>query len=178
MNSRHAHRGVTLVELAVGIAIMVILLALAAPNFKNWIQSSQIRTAAEAIQNGLQLARAEAVRRNTPVSFTLGTGSDWTVGCATVTDTCPASIQSRPSGEGSANAGVAADQTTVVFNGLGRVTPIPASDIEIDITNSTGGACAKDGGPMRCLRIVTSTGGQIRMCDPAVTLSSSNPQGC
>lgn len=177
MKPCHAHNGVTMVELAVGMAITVMLLALAAPSFKNWIQSSQIRTAAEAIQNGLQLARAEAVRRNTQVTFSLGTGSAWTVGCVAASDTCPAAIQSRPAGEGSANAGVDADQTSIVFNGLGRITPMPAGDLNIDITNSTGGACAPSG-PMRCLRIVTSTGGQVRMCDPAVTLSSTTPQGC
>ena len=63
-------------ELLIGIAIIGILLALAAPNFAVWIQNSKIRTAAESIQNGLQLARAEAVRRNAQVRFQLTTTLD------------------------------------------------------------------------------------------------------
>jgi len=70
---------------------------------------------------------------------------------------------------------VAATQSVVVFNGLGRVTPVPAGNIDIDISNPSGGACAA-AGPMRCLRIRVSTGGQIRMCDPI--LASTDPQGC
>ncbi len=187
MNSRRAHHGVTLVELAIGIAVMAVLLALAAPSFKNWIQSSQIRTAAESIQNGLQLARAEAVRRNANVQFVLSAGSSWTVGCKTPvadldgdgvpdcpgTGTTPSNIQARTGSEGSSNASV--DVTpTVVFNGLGRTTPA----VTIAITNPTGGACATlgGGGPMRCLNVVVTTGGQIRMCDPA--RASADPQGC
>ena len=57
-------RGFTLVELMIGIAIVGLSLVMAAPSFSSWIQSTQIRTAAEAVQNGLQLARGEAVRRN------------------------------------------------------------------------------------------------------------------
>lgn len=177
LNPHPAHHGFTLIELAIGMVIVSILLAFAAPSFSNWIQSAQIRTAAEAMLNGLQLARAEAVRLNTPVQFVLGTGSDWTVGCVTATASCPANIQSRSSAEGSSRAAVAADQATIAFNGLGRVTPLPAGDINIDITNPTGGTCAPSGA-MRCLRIEVSTGGQIRMCDPALTLSATYPQGC
>jgi type IV fimbrial biogenesis protein FimT len=177
----HRQHGVSLVELAIGMVILATLLAVGAPSFSGWIQSTKIRTATEAILNGIQLARAEAVRLNSPVQFVLGTdGSDtgWTVGCVTATDTCPDPIQTHTSEEGStADIVVATDQaTTVTFNGLGRMTA-PAADNSIDITNPHGGDCTAAGGPMRCLRVVVTTGGQIRMCDPAVELAAS-PQGC
>ena len=191
----HPLRGTTLVELMVGLAIVALLFALGAPSFSNWIQNTQIRTSAETIQNGLQLARAEAVRRNAPVRFQMvsdvtaacaasTTGGSWVVSqddpagaCASAaSDTvAPRIIQVRSSAEGSTNAVVAATQSVVVFNGLGRVTPVPAGNIDIDISNPSGGACAA-AGPMRCLRIRVSTGGQIRMCDPI--LASTDPQGC
>lgn len=187
LNPHPAHHGFTLIELAIGMLIIGILLASAAPSFRGWIQNSQIRTAAESIQNGLQLARVEAVRRNASVQFVFGTGSGWTVGCTTPVDLngngiedpgdCPATIQSRSGAEGSSNAGVAVTPSgtpAITFNGLGRA---PAGNVTIDVTNSTGGACAPSG-PMRCLRVVTSIGGQVRMCDPALTLSSTYPQGC
>jgi type IV fimbrial biogenesis protein FimT len=90
--------------------------------------------------------------------------------------TAPRVIQARAGGEGSANAVVTADQSSVVFNGLGRVTPVPGGNININITNPSGGVCAAASGPMRCMRVVVSAAGQIRLCDPR--FASPDPQGC
>ena len=68
-----------------------------------------------------------------------------------------------------------APATTVTFNGLGRVTgatPIT----RIDVTNPSGGPC-QPAGRMRCLQITLSSGGQMRMCDPAVT-DNTDPRFC
>ena len=73
LNSRHSTAGFTLIELLIGIAITVILLLLGVPSFKSLIQNAQIHTATDALQNGIELARAEAVRRNTLVRFQLTT---------------------------------------------------------------------------------------------------------
>jgi type IV fimbrial biogenesis protein FimT len=193
----------TMIELMVGITIVAILFALTAPSFSTWIQNTHIRTGAEALQNGLMLARAEAVRRNTTVRFQLTstldnscalstTGTNWVVSQDDPTGACasaipdpsntsppaPRLIQVRAGAEGSRNALVAADQSTVVYNGLGRVTPVPAGNVNINITNPIGGACLADTtpGPMRCLRVVVSPGGQVRMCDPM--FASPDPRGC
>lgn len=194
---RIGQQGMTMVELLIGLAIVALLFALGTPAFSGWIQNSQIRTAAEAIQNGLHLARGEAVRRNTSVRFQLTSavtaacgistsGGNWVVSLddpsgacnSTPSDTvAPRIIQIRSAAEGSPNAVVAAGQATIIFNGLGRVTPVPAGNIDIDIANPTGGACATVGvDGMRCLRVRVSTGGQIRMCNPI--LAGTDPQGC
>lgn len=185
--------GVSLIELMIGLAILAVLLAMAAPNFSAWIQNTQIRTVAETIQNGLQLARTEAVRRNTQVRFQLTTTTDnscalstannnWVVSlddpsgkCASApSDTvAPRIIQVRPAAEGGVKAVVAADRSALVYNGWGQV---PAGSANINITNPSGGACAITSGPMHCLRVVVTTGGQVRMCDPA--RASTDPQGC
>lgn len=200
----HAQRGMTLIELIIGIAIVGLLMMFGLPSFSQWLQNSQIRTAAEAIQNGLQLARAEAVRYNALVQFVPGAGSAWTVSCL-VTDRdgdgvedCPAVIQSRPSSDGSLNAVVATSEVvastgaaaaaplfagTVTFNGMGRVVTagaaaslVPGDNAVYAISNPTGGTCATAGGTMRCLRVVVAAGGQVRMCDPA--LAATDPRGC
>ena len=193
-------RGFTLVELLVGISVLALLLAIGAPSFATWMQSSQIRSQAESILNGLQLAQADAVKRNAPVRFELmstldnscaplTTGRNWIVSMDGATGACastnmadaaapapPRVIQRRAGIEGSRNAAVAASQSSIVFTGLGRVNPVPAGNITINVTNPTGGTCVADGGPMRCLRIVVSPTGQVRMCDPAA--GGSDPRAC
>ncbi|MFJ2987963.1 GspH/FimT family pseudopilin [Collimonas sp. NPDC087041] len=70
---RNNRGGFSLIELLVAMAIFAFLLALAIPAFSGWLQNMQIRNAAESIQNGLQQARTEALRRNTTVRFQLTT---------------------------------------------------------------------------------------------------------
>lgn len=191
-------QGVTLIEILVGITILAMLLAMGVPAFGGWIRDTQNRTAAESILNGLQTARAEAVRRNTVVRFTL-TDKDglvsWSVGCPTVTATCPANIQTRAAEESGtlARVAVSADPIPVPapagyftsqisdagelpaevnFDGLGRVYTPPAGALfnRADVT-STGGANA------RRYVVLVSTGGQIRMCDPKMAFAT-DPRGC
>ncbi|TLD44583.1 MAG: hypothetical protein FAZ92_03133 [Accumulibacter sp.] len=192
----NAQRGFSLIELLVGIVILGVLMAMAVPRFSDWLRNARIRTSAEAIQNGLQLARAEAVRRNATVRFQLvntiddtcaldTAGPHWVVSmdnpagqCASApSDTAaPRIIQVRNRAEGSVQTLVAAGQSAFVFNGLGRLTPVPAGNVAIDVSSTTGGTCVASGGSVRCLRLVVSVGGQIRMCDPA--LPAGDAQAC
>ncbi len=195
----NGQNGMTLIELMVGIVVIGILFALGAPNFRNWIQSSQIRTSAESILNGLQLAKSAAVNRNAPVSFLLTntldatcaatlTGTNWIVSQNDPTGQCnaaasdtvaPLIIQKGSSVEGSPNATFSANPVaTVTFDGLGRVS---TGATTITVSNPTGGACAIQGGgggPMHCMNIVVTTGGRIRMCDTALPAYPADPQGC
>jgi type IV fimbrial biogenesis protein FimT len=169
--SANRQSGVTLIELIIGIVILAILLALAMPNFKAWVANGRIRTAAESILNGLQLARAEAIKQNVPMQFALGTRSNWTVGCpASVlcTTNVPA-IQTRREGEGSSSdvTVAASDGTTITFDNFGRmIDPKPGAGftvISVDINTSVLSAAeSKD------LNIVIFTGGNTKMCDPNV----------
>jgi type IV fimbrial biogenesis protein FimT len=185
--------GVSLIELMIGIVIVSLLMVMGAPSFGLWMQNTQTRAAAESILNGLQIARTEAVRRNTQVRFSLTDASGaiaWTVDCVNVTADCPAGIQSRSGGEGGANAraGISVDAATpaigtaisagaglpagVTFDGLGRIpTANIGTDIaRADITNAVNTA-------VRRMVILVGSGGQTRMCDPALVLAA-NPQGC
>lgn len=177
LSSTRRQAGATLIELAIGLSIMFILVAMALPSFMTWIQNTQIRTAAEAVLNGLQMTRAEAVRRNEQITFSL-VGFDWNI-----TDAAGTVIESRSSEEGSRNAVIVVNGTMpLTFNGLGRpiggTTAVGAGNdaVQVRVTNPTGGSCQDGGGEMRCLEVRVTLGGQVRMCDPK--LSSTNPQGC
>jgi type IV fimbrial biogenesis protein FimT len=165
--------GVTLIEVLITLTVLAILLTLGLPAYKDWIQNTQIRTAAESVLNGLQLARGEAVKRNALMTFTLS-GNSWTV---TVTGTGE-TIQSRNAGEGTRNAVITttpAGVTSVTFNGMGRISG--GSNVTFNVANPVaGGACQTDGGPMRCMNIVVQAGGQTRLCDPK--LPATEPRGC
>ncbi len=192
--SLNRQAGMSLIELMIGVVVLAILLSLGAQTFSRWTQSSQIRNAAEAIHNGLMLARAEAVRRNTTVRFQFvttttsacalsDTGANWVVSLDSPAGACadapsdnvaPRIVQVRSAAEGSRNAAVNGGGVSLItFNGTGQATGgAPAA---INVTNPTGGACAP-GGPMRCMRVTVAAGGQIRMCDPA--RAAGDPQGC
>ncbi|HEX6267538.1 MAG TPA: GspH/FimT family pseudopilin, partial [Burkholderiales bacterium] len=71
--------GVTLIELMIGLVLVALLLFLGLPNFSIFLQNTQIRNAAQTTLAGIDLARAEAIRRNSAVRFQLV--SDLTGGC-------------------------------------------------------------------------------------------------
>jgi type IV fimbrial biogenesis protein FimT len=171
-------RGFSLIELMIALTIFGISLMLALPSFTEWLQGQHIRVAAEAVTNGLQVARAEAIRRNLTTQIVFGPASAWTV----TEVASAAAVQSRAAGEGSANAVLTptpAAATTVTFTPLGGVTAnadASSTLTQLDISNTIGGAC-QPGGPMRCLRVLISGGGRIKMCDPAVG-ANTDPRFC
>jgi type IV fimbrial biogenesis protein FimT len=170
--------GFSLIEMLIAVAVLALLMALGTPSFSAFLQNRKIRNAADAVLNGLNFAKAEAVRRNTSISFVLDGGSGWTVGCLTVSGAaCPAVIQSRSASEGSVN--VATTATNLSFNGFGKASSLaPGVNATINVTNPLG-VCEDIGGTMRCLRVVVTPGGQIRSCDPKLTISSpTSPQAC
>ena len=174
MLTRQPMRGFTLVELLIGITVLGILLTLGAPSFMVWMQNTQIRTAADAVLNGLQLARTEAIRRNKTVQFALGNQTEWTVSVVNPQQ----QLQYRPMDEGSANAVVQISpggSTTVTFDALGGRTSNNDASSAIDTVDITS-ATASSG--VRPLRIVITPSGSLRMCDPDVNLAAGDPRRC
>ncbi len=92
LNMRSSQRGLNIIEIMISLAVLGVLIGLGAPGFAEWLQNQQIRAAAEATLNGLQVARGEAVRSNTPVRFQLV--SDLTSTCVLASDsvTAPVSV--------------------------------------------------------------------------------------
>jgi type IV fimbrial biogenesis protein FimT len=199
---RAVQRGMTIIELMIGLAIMAIVLFVAVPAFTIFLQNQQIKNAAQTVMQGLNTARAEAIRRNESVRFqfvsnlTAGcalstTSLAWVVSLANPAGNCDAEagdmgtaaqiIEKRSATEGTRNVGVATTGgTTATFTGLGRLSG--AGITQIDFSNVTG-TCEHLSvtGKMRCLRVVIAPGGEARMCDPKVAVPvppAIDPRAC
>lgn len=186
-------RGFTLIELMIAIALLGVLIAAATPGFTQWIANTKVRTSAESIQNGLMLAKAEAIATNRKVEFALTngepttagvtaaqTGTNWVVRAATPgTTTYATFIQGRRVSD--AGQGVQINSQTpsgctlptngsVAFTGLGLLTPVPGSGVLLcfDVRHASSN---------RPLRITVERGGAIRMCDPGLSVTNTT-MGC
>jgi len=195
-------RGFTLIELVVTMAVLALLLLAAVPSMGRWLDNTRIRNVSDSLQGGLQLARAEAIRRNQNVTFWLVELNDpallsadctlssrsgsWVVSvysparhCADApsTDSSPMLVSGRPVGDAGGNVAVAAVQ------GDGSS---PASSVSFDgfgrVTNADAIEQIDIAGPnpdanYRNLRIAVSSAGLVRMCDPRVSLAT-DPRRC
>ena len=188
-------RGFTLIELMFGIALFALLMVLAMPTFTTMLQNSRLRGATDSILAGLQMARSEALRRNQTVEFMLtsdaldapgdgsgvaanATGPGWAVRALNAAAVSIAYVEGRSGLEGSGTTDPAAifsrmsatslpATSTIRFDGLGR-TNVGVANAAFDVTPADPGTCKASGGNMRCLRVVVTASGRVRMCDPSV----------
>jgi type IV fimbrial biogenesis protein FimT len=198
LKPRSLQGGFSLIELMIAFALIVLLLFLAVPNFTIFLRNTQIKNAGESVLQGLNLARTESVRRNAAIRFQFV--SNLTAGCALATNSAnwivsvedptgkcqvdpsdtasPMIVQKRSGTEGTSNVVLSTvGGSTVTFNGLGQVSGAPVTQIDL---STTGGICEHVNattGTMRCLRVLVSSGGQVKLCDPKVT-SAADPRRC
>ncbi|BCL76819.1 hypothetical protein JHS3_25550 [Jeongeupia sp. HS-3] len=198
MLSRTPHRqaGITLVEIAITVAIFGILLSAAVPSYQQWIQNMQIRGATESLQSGLQRARTEALKRNQNVTFWLVTsassktldsncapaanGTGWVVSRFDPSNKCdldpsetvtPQIIDKQPVLGNNPRASLDItpdDASSVTFNGLGQIVQKDTPITRIDIQ---GASSSSDD---RKLRLVLASGGMIKLCDPQISASGDS----
>jgi len=196
-------KGFTLIEMIVVVAIMALLAALATPSMLGWVRNNKIRTVSDSLQNALRQAQTEATRRNRQVVFSLtdnspatttytakANGSNWAISTVVPADSDATAtfVEAGILLNVSSNVAITGPKTSsntasaLCFSSIGRLvkndTPGPtgakctAEAVQYDIAMSD----TKTGD--RPLRVTVAVGGQVRMCDPARTLSATQPDGC
>lgn len=192
--SGRAPRGFSLIEFMVTVTLAALLLGLAAPSFVAWIRNAQVRTVTDGLQNGLRLAQTEAVRRQRQVVFFLTTSAACDLANTAATNGRFWVIRTVPLLDGEAaqvvQCGVLADvaagttitgPTALCFSSSGRLVANAAPGGGAACTLDASGMSRFDvarAGADRALRVTVTLGGQTRLCDPARTLSDTQPDGC
>lgn len=157
-----AQGGLTLVELLVSIAVVAVSATLVAPDIAAMVANYRVRSAAESLLNGINFARSEAIRRNSPVRFALTT-SGWTVEQVSPGSTLQSFVSSD-----AVTVTPAGPATAVTFLPTGLVQA-GAQLRQLAVTSAVDAADTR--------RIDIFGGGLIRMCDPRVA-AAGDPRSC
>jgi type IV fimbrial biogenesis protein FimT len=177
-------RGISLIEVLVTLTILGLLLLSVLPSIGSWMRNTEIRNAAESIQNGLTRARSEAVKRNDTVIFSLLSGNasqqldgscalssssaSWVVSRDNPEGRCdvevsevlpPFSVARQSQGEGSPNVLVSVRQPS-------GTDPCGAADTANSVAFNGYGRLATTptwgSGPLRCIVVDSQADGERR----------------
>jgi len=164
-------KGFTLVELLMVLAVVGIMTAIALPAMRVHLANADVRGVAEEMRSGLELARTEAIRRNTSVQFQRN-GTGWTVVVPGADNGTDLVVAKRATHQ--AQVSVTTDIDNISFNGSGWTSPFGQA-MNIILQAPGVSACRPQGG-IYCLNIVVAAGGLVRSCDPAAQVGS--PTAC
>lgn len=194
--SHRPTHGFSLIELIVTMVVLGVLLMAVTPFVRDWMFDTEIRNAAESISTGLAQARAEAVRRNEPVMFSLvsnaqpgkldndcklsATSASWVVSLDSPAGQCAQSPSATTSprlvtrhARGDGSSGVVVEV---------RDADCSQTTSRAQVVFNGYGRAQPDPAPLRCivikhpgssstrtLHVVLNSGGAVRTCDPAAT---------
>lgn len=149
------NRGMTAVELLFTMAIAALLMALAVPSFRDFVQNNRAAEEANALVGALALARSEAVTRGVPVTVcsstdneTCADATDWSTGWIVFTDAnapigvvdvgAPDDTVLRALPELRNGSELTADANFVSYGANGFLTNAAGVTFDLDIPECTG----------------------------------------
>jgi type IV fimbrial biogenesis protein FimT len=146
-------RGVTLVELMVGLAVMAVLVAAAGPFMGDLVVNARLRESGNTLFAEALMAQSEAIKRNTTVRVTTTGGDTVQVHDMTNPDT-PVLLRQR-----TLAAGATVPNGSFSFGPEGRPVPFGTA-VSVNL-GLAGGSCSAD---LRCPGLRIDAGGAARLC--------------
>ena len=201
MNARVARAGFTLIELATALAVLALLIVLAMPSYRVWIANSRVRSSSESIQNGLRLARNQAVDLAQRVRFELPADktANWTVcvpgtasgPCDGLSRMCQGTIRTGCIVQRFVDASAARGVTLATGPGGSGSLAAPLSNLTVrGVTFDPFGRAGTGAGELgrvdvystiagtRRLIDLISANGAVRQCDANLRAGVDTPEGC
>lgn len=146
-----SQRGLTLIELMVGIAIGAFLMLTAAPYFSDYVANSRLREGGNLLYAETLLAQSEAVKRNTRVRLETAGANIMVID--RTTPTTPVTLRTR-----TFPSGITAPAATIDFGSEGRTVDFAAGSVDLAMSGVT---CGSD---FRCPGLRVDGGGAVRLC--------------
>ncbi len=151
---RCASRGLTLIELMVGLAVLAVLVAAGAPFMGDMVVNSRLRESGNLLYTEAMMAQSEAIKRNTVVRLTAPAAD--TVRVHDMTDAAsPVLLRERTLPVGA----TLPTTTSFTFGPEGRPEPFGTA-VSVDV-GLAGGTCSDD---LRCPGLRIDAGGAVRLC--------------
>lgn len=149
---RTAARGLTLVELMVGLAIAAFLMLSAAPYFGEYAVNSKLRESGNVLYGEALAAQSEAIKRNTTVRLSTSAGTVQVVDISVVD--APVVLRERQLAPT-----VTMSTASIDFGSEGRPVPFgTAGTVDVAMEGLT---CSADS---RCPGLRVDAGGSVRLC--------------
>jgi type IV fimbrial biogenesis protein FimT len=141
----HRGRGMTLVELAIAIALVAILATIAMPNLTATLANQRLRSAGTDLMSALLIARSEAIKRNAQVEVAPLAGRDWKSGWRVRTVDSAEQVDRKDALGIRVDVAFAPDN--IVYERTGRLTV--AGTTQLEFRDSESGSTV----PPRCVSI-------------------------
>jgi type IV fimbrial biogenesis protein FimT len=132
-STKHAPGGFTLIELMITISILVILLTVAVPSFREFVQSQRVKTASFDLFAAITYARSEALKRNGDVTLSAATGgwaNGWSISAGGSTLRTQAALDT--------SVAITSSATSLTYGRDGRISGSGATTLQLAPNPSVG----------------------------------------
>lgn len=133
------HRGFTLIELMIVLAVAAILISVGVPSFNNTIKNNRLSTQANELITSLNYARSEAIKRGTSITLNSDT-TNWHLGW-TINDNDDAIIRAYDAFEDNSTLISSDEVITVKYLNRGFVNTV--DDITFELCDDRSGEAGR-----------------------------------